>query len=304
MKQKFSTTLAVTSTYAGEHAAGYISAALLSADTLDRNLITLHPNVKFKEVISRLDASNLIADATCDFTDAGAIALTEVILEPKQLQVNLKLCKSEFIGTWESMSLGYSAFNNIPASFNDYLISYVGGKIAEATEGSIWLGDGTKNGQFSGLIELAEDSADTVSITGATITSLNVMDKLEEVYGAIPAAIFGKEDLRIFVSQKVAKAYVAALSADGFMNYSTAWDKPLNYQGITMELVNGLVGDVIFAAQISNLHFGTGLMSDFNEVKVIDMSDIDGSDNYRIVFRFTAAVQIGIPEEVVLYKGV
>jgi len=56
------------------------------------------------------------------------------------------------------------------------------------------------------------------------------------------------------------------------------------------------------AAQKSNLYFGTGLLSDHNEVKVIDMADIDGSQNVRIVMRYTAGVQYGISEEIVYYS--
>ena len=58
----------------------------------------------------------------------------------------------------------------------------------------------------------------------------------------------------------------------------------------------------MMAAQKSNLYFGTGLLSDHNEVKVIDMADIDGSQNVRIVMRYTASVQYGLGAEIVLYS--
>ena len=57
----------------------------------------------------------------------------------------------------------------------------------------------------------------------------------------------------------------------------------------------------MMAAQKSNLYFGTGLLSDHNEVKLIDMADIDGSQNVRLVMRFTAGVQMGIAEDIVIY---
>jgi len=50
-----------------------------------------------------------------------------------------------------------------------------------------------------------------------------------------------------------------------------------------------------------NLYFGTGLLSDHNEVKLIDMADIDGSQNVRIVMRFTAGVQYSVVEDIVTY---
>jgi hypothetical protein len=137
---------AVTSTYAGEFAGKYIAAALLSARTLDNKYITIVPNVKYKQVIQKIAVDSIVNDASCDFVTSGTVALTERILQPKELQVNLELCKQEFLTSWEALQLGYSAFDEIPASFNDFLISYVGGKVAEATELSIWQGNSATNG--------------------------------------------------------------------------------------------------------------------------------------------------------------
>jgi hypothetical protein len=65
---------------------------------------------------------------------------------------------------------------------------------------------------------------------------------------------------------------------------------------------NGLADNTMVAAEKSNLFFGTGLLSDNQEVKVIDMADIDGSQNVRVVMRFTAGVQYGIGSDIVLYS--
>ena len=109
--------LSITTTYAGEFAGKYVSAALLSGNTIANNLIEVKPNVKFKEVLKRVSLSGAIANASCDFTDAGAVALTEKIIEPKELQVNLELCKTPFKSDWEAVSMGYSASDNLPANF-------------------------------------------------------------------------------------------------------------------------------------------------------------------------------------------
>jgi hypothetical protein len=58
----------------------------------------------------------------------------------------------------------------------------------------------------------------------------------------------------------------------------------------------------VVVAQKSNLHFGTGLLSDYNEVRVLDMANIDGSQNYRIIMRFTSGVQFGVGQDIV-YLG-
>jgi hypothetical protein len=65
----------ITSTYAGEFAGQYIAAALLSAKTLDNKYVEIHPNVKFKEVIQKLEVSGIVQDASCDFVTSGSVAI-------------------------------------------------------------------------------------------------------------------------------------------------------------------------------------------------------------------------------------
>ena len=304
-------------TYAGEFAGEYIAAALLSAKTLDNKLVTIKPNVKYKSVIQKLDVSGIVQDASCDFVTSGSVALSERVLEPKELQVNLQLCKQEFVDSWESLQLGFSAFDTIPASFNDYLISWVAGNVAQATEQGIWQGTNT-NGSFTGFQSLfsasiAAGGAGAVlpALSGSTIisgsvTSANVLDKLNSVVNTIPSAVYGKEDLLIYVGTKVAKAYQQALAggaigANGWNNQLNVGEKPFNFNGIEIVLCPGMSDDKIVAAQKSNLFFGTGLLSDHNEVRVLDMANLDGSQNYRIIMRYTAGVQFGIGQDIVYY---
>ena len=305
----------ITSTYAGEAAADYIAAALLSAKTLDQNLITIKPNVKFKEVIQKLDVAGIVQDASCDFVTSGSVSVTERILEPKELQVNLSLCKQEFVDSWEALSLGYSAFDEIPRNFTDYLVSYVGGKVAEATETSIWQGTAT-NGSFLGLegrfdASIASDPAGTKVIattTSGSVDSTTVIAALNDVYTNIPDSVYGKEDLVIYAGTQVVKSYQEALSGvtnvGSFNNQLNVGEKPSNFQGIEIVLAPGMSAGSIVAAQKSNLFFGTGLLSDHNEVRVLDMADLDGSQNFRVIMRFTSGVQFGIGQDIVYRAGV
>ena len=308
----------ITSTYAGEAASGYIAAALLSANTLDKKLVTIMPNVKYKSVIQKLDVSGIVQDASCDFTTSGSVSISEQVLTPKELQVNLLLCKQEFVDSWEALQLGFSAFDEIPKNFNDFLISYVGGKVAEVTEQSIWQGSTATNGQFGGFqtafsASIAAGGATAVkaALSGSTVisgsvTSANVIDKLNSVVNTIPDTVYGKPDVLLYVSTNVAKAYQQALAggaigANGWNNQLNVGEKPFNFNGIEIVWCPGMSSSKIVAAQKSNLFFGTGLLSDYNEVKVIDMANIDGSQNYRIVMRYTGGTQFGIGQDIVYY---
>ena len=291
----------------------YIAAALLSARTLDNKYITIVPNVKYKQVIQKIAVDSIVNDASCDFATSGTVALTERILEPKELQVNLELCKQEFVDSWEALQLGFSAFDEIPASFNDFLISYVGGKVAEATEQSIWAGNSATNGQFQGLLPALSASAAAggagaviKSAQSGSITSANVLTKLDGLVNAIPDTVYGKEDLTIYVPTGVAKAYQQALAggaagANGWNNQMNVGEKPYNFNGIEIVLCPGMTANYMVAAQKSNLYFGTGLMNDYNEVRVLDMANLDGSQNFRVIMRYTADTEFGIGQDIAIH---
>ena len=302
----------ITSTYAGEFAGKYISAALLSGATIENGGIEVKPNVKFKEVIKTVSTTGLIADATCDYTDAGTVTLNERVIEPESFQVNLTLCKSQFHSDWEAVSMGYSAFDSLPPQFSEFLIAHVAGKVAEKTEQNIWSGVDANAGEFDGLVTLATADATVIDVVGTTVDAANVIAELGKIVDAIPSSLYGKEDLYIYVSQNIARAYVralggfaaAGLGANGVNAQGTQWwnNGALSFDGVKLFVANGLADNTAMAAQKSNLFFGTGLLSDHNEVKVLDMGDLDGSDNVRVIMRFTAGVQYGIGADIVLYS--
>ena len=304
--------LTITSSYQGEFAGKFISASLLSGNTIANGLIEVKPNVKFKEVLKRVDLSGVVANASCDFTDAGTVTLTERIIEPKSLQVNLEICKTPFESDWEAISMGYSAHDNLPATFSDYFIGLMAGKIAEKTEQDIWSGTagaGSFDG-FSTLLTAATLPAGQ-DITGVAVTAANVIAELGKVADAVPSSLYGNEDLYIYVSQNVWRAYKRALGgfaadglgANGYMAQGQNQDIDIQYfDGIKVVCANGLADDTMVSTLKSNLFFGTGLLADHNEVKVLDMADLDGSKNVRFIMRYTAGVQIAVLEDVVFYS--
>jgi hypothetical protein len=308
------TTTSITTSYAGEFSSKYISAALLSASTIENGGIEVMPNVKYKSVIQKIATDGIVKDATCDFSATSTVTLSERIITPEEFQVNLQLCKKDFHATWEAVSMGYSAFDSLPPSFADFLISHVAAKVAEKTEQNIWKGVTANAGEFNGFATLlALDAAlpTAQEIAGTTVTASNVVAELGKIVDAIPSSLYGKEDLYLYVSQNIARAYVRALGgfgasglgANGTNAQGTQWfnNGSLSFDGVKIFVANGLANNTAIAAQKSNLFFGTGLLSDQNEVQVIDLQPIDGSMNVRVVMRFTAAVQYGIVEDIVTY---
>ena len=304
--------VSLTSTYAGEFSGKYIAAALLSASTLDSGAISILPNVKFKSVIQKGATDDIVKDASCDFvTNQGTLTLTEAVLQPDEFQVNLQLCKKDLHNSWEAEQMGYSAHDSLAPSFAEFVIAHVASKVADKTEKNIWSGATANSGEFDGFTAKLTADADVIDVTGTTVNAGNVIAELGKVVDAIPTAVYGQEDLTLYVSSNVARAYIRALGgfaatigANGSDNKGTQWYNggELSFDGINIFVAKGLGDDTMVAAQKSNLYFGTGILNDQNEVKVIDMSDIDGSQNVRVIMRFTAGVQHVFGSDIVLYS--
>lgn len=307
------TTTSITTTYAGEFAGQYISAALLSANTIEQGGILVKPNVKYKEVIKTLDTDAIVKNATCDFADTSTITLAERILQPEEFQVNLELCKKDFRSDWEAVQMGISTFDNLPPKFSDFLLAHVAAKVAQKNENNIWGGVTANAGEFDGFTTLAAADSDVIDVSGTAITAANVITELGKIVDAIPSTLYGREDMNIYISQNIARAYVRALGgfgasglgAAGTASQGTQWYNGgnLNFDGVKLFVANGLGDNKAMATYKENLMFGTGLLSDHNEVKLLDMSDLDGSQNVRVVMRFTAAVQYGIGSDIVYYTA-
>lgn len=303
------TTTSITSTYAGEFAGKYISAALLSANTIDKGGIEVMPNIKYKSTMKKVATdANVIKNASCDFDATATVTLTERLLQPEEFQVNLQFCKQDFVSDWEAAQMGYSAFDKMPPLFSDFIIGHVAGLVAEKTEKNIWEGVNANAGEFDGLATLALADADVNDVTGQAVDAANVVGELGKIVDAIPSSLYGKEDVHIYISQNIARAYVRALGGfaatnSGVNAQSHMWygDGALSFDGVKLFVANGLNDNTAMAAQKSNLYFGTGLLNDMNEVKVLDMSDLDGSQNVRVIMRYTSAVNYGIGSDIVLY---
>lgn len=308
------TTVSVTSSYSGEFKKDIISAAVLSASTLDQGLVEVKPNVKGKRVVKNLALGSLLSTATCDFTDNSSVTLTERILEVKQMQVNLTICKAEFQDDWLAIEQGDSAHTNMPKTFVDYLLADVAANVASELEVLIWQAEATDGGSddFDGFLKLMADDASVVDVTATTINAGNVVEELGKIVDAIPTQILSKEDLFLYVSPSIYQSYIralggfgaAGLGANGYNNQgSNQAFGALVFEGVKMVSIQGMADGEAVAARRSNLWFGTSLMADFNETKVLDMAELDGSQNVRIIMRMGAGVQFGIGAEIVYYHA-
>jgi hypothetical protein len=297
----------LTSNYAGKAAGFYISAALKEATSLEH--LTVLQNIKFKENIQKMAGSSLVRNADCNFTNHGNLALTESILTPKNLQINMEICKIDLLSGWEAEQMKAGAWNRNAPKFEDYVISYFTQHIADGVEGSVWSGAAATNGQFEGFLTAATgafavngNTVPTVNAGGAAVAydATNIIENLQTIAAAIPSTVYGREDLRIYMNWKTYRLYVSAISTLGYVNmYSMNNEYEATFEGIKLAVVYGMPDDQLVAAQTSNLFFGTDLLSDTTMLKMLDMSPLDGSENLRFIAKYTGGVQVGIGAEIV-----
>ena len=300
--------LNITTSYVGELALPYINAALLSGDTLAKNYVTLKEGVKFKAVLKVLGSGTLLQDGTsCDFGQAGSLTLTESVLEVKDLKVNLELCKSEFARDWEAAATGRGFINDVvPSNFSDFLIGYAASKVAQEIEFHLW--QGTVNAgtypRFTGFEKLLKDSgntfADVVYAAGA-MDATTVIDNLTELVNAMPSTLMGNPDAKIYMNRQTAQYYRQAITDAGYLQmYQAADSFNLQFNGYDIYVCPGMSAGTVVIAEPRNLVVGTDANSDFAEVKVVDMTLTDASDNVRMAMRFHTGVQVGVLTDCVI----
>lgn len=305
-----------STTYEGEYKKQIISAALLSGDTLDKGGITIKPNVLYKEVIKKVSSDDILTSATCDFTaTADAIDLTERVLEVVEQQVNLEICKQDFVTDYLALEQGFSAYKNLPTSFADFIMAHVVAKVAEKTEQNIWGGVSATDGYDGLTVKMTADTTvnDVAGVTETSFASSTIIAELGKVVDTIPSAVYGKDDLKLYLPTVAYKAYVRALGgfgsvsngggANGVDNRGSLWynGQDVSFEGIPVFKAPGMPADHIVAAETSNLYFGTSILADHNEAKILDMANLDGSNNARVIMRLSAGVEYGIGSDVTLY---
>ena len=300
--------LTTTSNFSGKAAGFYISAALKEVKSLD--YLTSIENIKFKSNIQRMAGADVVRNATCDFTANGTLALTEKVLEPKNLQINIDLCKKELLDSWEALEMRAGAGAPPPPSFEDYVISYMGELIADSTESSIWTGD-NGNGEFTagflaatvGLLLPGVDATVNQSSASAAYSADNIIANLQTLTADMAANIspvLTKDDLHIYMNPKTYAFYISAVSTLGYVNaYNMNGDYEPVFEGYKIAVCPGMPDNQLVAAQKSNLFYGTDLLSDATRINLLDMSPLDGSDNIRCVARYSGGVQTGVGADIV-----
>ncbi len=308
LKHKFATTTNLTTSYVGEAAMDYIHKAFLASKTIADGNITVKEDVRKSWKIRRIASSGLVADQTCDFTPVGTVDLDERSLDTSDLEVNVEMCKNDFLGDWGAPRMGSGANNKqLPPETAEGMIDEIMLTVGEEIERLIWDATIAGTDPFDGLTEIILNAATSVKIPGVAITAANVLAQLQLSYDALSVLkIYNKPDVSMYISRNVGAAYQSALglvgAGVGYSNLATTGVKPWDFLGVPLIVTPGMRASTVITGQKSNLWFGTDRLSDMNEVILKDMGDVDLSNNVRFKAGFAAGVQYGWADELIIQE--
>jgi hypothetical protein len=295
------TTTSLTTTYAGELAGEICRKALQS--NVSTNYVTMKPNVPYKSVARKINDDVTFAAGTCDFTPTGTITLTERILTLEEFQVQRQICKKDFFTDWSTADVMSGRVNTqIQDAIIERMVSGIGAK----NETVMWQGVNATTGEYDGFYTLIAASGATHVTAAGAISSANVISIIWSVIAAQSNGVkSASETPALYFNQKTWELYMQAQIDGGNGWYATAGPE-VQKRFVGMYEINvcpGMPNDVIIFSQKSNLMMGTWQENQMNEVFILDMQNLDGSQNVRYGARFYLGAQICVAEDIVYYDN-
>ena len=144
-----------------------------------------------------------------------------------------------------------------------------------------------------GLDVSAAAGAFTGNVT--CINKNNVVAALEEVYRNMSDSIRLAPDTVFYVPSRVAAAYKLKQAEAAYSPNVYSQDYELSFLGYRVLELPECRDNVIVCSRIANLHFATPLISDLNQVLIVDQSTTSASRTirYRLDFAFDVAISDG-----------
>jgi len=311
-------------TYAGEAARPYVAAAILSADSIANNYVSVLENVHSTAVLRKFSGAAISA-ATCEFTTtSGQLTLGEAVLNATALQVNEQVCNKDLRATWESAQMrGQSSA--APADFTTFAAQYVAAKVAENIEINLWggnfdpsnsalTGGGILGSSFDGLYHHIVDASASLgydgevagAFTANAAAATGILTHLDALVANAPSAVQSDANANIYMSRKSlfllqrAMAGFGVVSGDltlGAAGVSIAPEfvgaaRPTTFLGFNVVAASGCPNDTLLLCNPNQIYFGTDLLTDHINASILDLTGVTGDDVTRVIMRFSGGTQI------------
>jgi len=290
----------ITSNYVGKQALPYVAPAILAADTIANNYVTVLNNVRGRAQLRKFSGSSIGA-ATCTFTTGTALALSDVALSLTDLQINDQICNKDLHMAWESEQM-IGAGAAAPADMKAAAGQYVAKRAAEAIEFNIWQGNynidaGTATGAtytlYNGLLRQMVLASPTyeANLTGALTAGTILAKLLALTTTQCPPALKGDPNATIYMSRGTRQLYFSALAGTAELAFF-AEGMADKYAGYRVVAPAGFPDDTLLISRPENLYVGTNLLTDLTEARVLDLIDVTGDDVTRVIMKFAFGTQV------------
>lgn len=285
------------SNYVEEKRLPLIAKSFMRGKTID--LVQLETGV-LQDTALNLLGSNLEFQAgdTCGWDPAGNVALSQRLLEPVFIKINMPFCDKDLLKKWASYQVKLAAGRE-ELPFEEAFMDEIAKSINEHIETLIWQGDSANTAEPDGFLTILAADATKVSAQWANGTS--AYNKIKLVYNNLPANIIDKEDTVIFVGEETYRAYIQDLVAANLFHFAPDYkDGEYKLPGTSVRViaVNGLNNtDKIVGGRLSNFFYGVGAEDDKD---TFDFWYSKDNREFRLACYFAIAAQIAYPSEVVL----
>lgn len=296
--------------YKGKEANEIMSKPIYESDLYSYG-VTYRPGVKGKEQLVVGEVSDLFQTYTCAFSPSGEVSLAEQWIEPFTMKINLQECYDKYWPSFmaEETRRAYVGETNIPRTFfqwffDDMLVK----EMKKEYEEIFWNGDKTKSGILAlgdGVVKKVVESGKAKTVTGATLTVDNILAQVSAV-AALADVNVDDADYKIYINKGQMKILKTALGnekiRDNYVwsNFTKEGEKVYAYG---FEVVPCRIAkDTILLAPSKNLVLGYDLESDQTSFQILDLSQVTGDNEFRVIAMCNMAVGIVYPELFVLSK--
>jgi hypothetical protein len=287
----------LNNTYSGQLAGEIVAKALLS--NVSTQYVTMKPNVPYKSVVRKIDDTVTFAAGTCDFTPTGTINLSERVLTLEEFQVQREICKRELFTDWSTADV---MSGRVSTQIQDAIIERLVNGIAAANESVMWNGVNATAGQYDGFLTLIKaGGSGAVSAGSGALDATNIIATIWDIINTANSAVKGAaEKPALYMGQAAWEAYMQAQIAAGNGWYLTGGPEvSKRFVGMyEIYVCPGMAANNIVFSQKSNLMLGTWQENQMNEIFILDMQNLDGSQNVRYGARFYLGAQIAVGEDI------
>lgn len=272
-------------------------------------LFTLQSGIKGPTALNLISSNIVFGDgATCGWTESGSTSLSQAILTPRALKINMSICDKTLLDKWANYLVRVEADKtdrDLP--FEQEFIDDVIKNVKAGVEKMIYQGDASSatDVEFDGLLKTLTASGNTTIVTtgASSVTSYNF---IKQVASNMPASILDRDDLVILVSMPMYMDYIQNLVSANLYHYNPGnGENEYLLPGTNIRVigVNGLNNtssyDYVIAGSLSNMFYGCNLQ-DGDEI--FDLWYSKDNREFRIAIEFVAGVQVAFQNEIVLGK--